>query len=138
MKKIVAVLFVTLSIFLILGVAINGTQKHPHDAAYALGSLVGMILDFSFLFFSVRWYIKLSGHSYRLARQTWAAILFWYSMFAVLFGIGALANGLIAMGLTFLILWSGIGFVCWKWRQGLRRAEAQINSFPPSSGDPAI
>ena len=136
MKKVFAGLLVALFIFLILGIAINGTR--PHDAAYALGSLVGMILDFTFLFFSVRWYIKLSGHSYKLARQTWAAILFWYSMFAVLFGVGALANRLFAMGVVFLVLWSGIGFACWKWRQRLRRAEAQINSVPLSSGSLAI
>jgi hypothetical protein len=77
MKKSFAGILVTLSILLIFAASLNAAHRPPvHDLASALGNLAGMLFDLAFLFYSVRWYIKLSGHTYKLARQTWAAILF--------------------------------------------------------------
>src|ERR1700740_1047348 len=101
MKKVFAVLLIALFTLLIFGAVINGVRTPPHNSAYALGSLAGMLLDFAFLFFSVRWLTRLSGHTYKLARQTWAAILFWYSVFAVLCGFVALIGGFFWIGATF-------------------------------------
>jgi hypothetical protein len=126
MKKFLAGLLVGLFTLLIFGASLNAARTLPqHDLAYAIGNLAGMLLNCLFLFFSVRWYIKLSGHTYKLARQTWAAILFWYSVFAVLCGVAALLGRFIGMGIMFIVLWSAVGFACWKWRQSLRRREAE-------------
>jgi hypothetical protein len=126
MKKFLAGLLVGLFTLLIFGASLNATRTLPqHDLAYAIGNLAGMLLNCLFLFFSVRWYIKLSGHTYKLARQTWAAILLWYSVFAVLCGVAALLGRFIGMGIMFIVLWSAVGFACWKWRQSLRRREAE-------------
>jgi hypothetical protein len=132
MKKfIAAVLIAFFTLTLIAGTANVGKYVPASSAeniGYRLGALTGLILDITFLFYGVRWYIKLSGHTYKVARQTWAAILFWYSMLALVMGIGFLMEKEIIGGGIYLVVWGIIGFSCWKWRQRLRQKEVQLKA----------
>jgi hypothetical protein len=57
--------------------------------------------------FSARWYIKLSGHTYKVSRQAWAVILFWHSVLATLFGFAMMFAASVALGAPLVLLWSG-------------------------------
>jgi type II secretory pathway pseudopilin PulG len=124
MKKFLAGLLV--AVFTLMTIASpSSTQLHPpKDAAEAVGQLMGLVLLIAGLFYSVRWYMKLDGHTYKLARQAWASILFWYSLLAILVGLGMAVTISVAVGATMTAIWACLGFVCWKWRGRLRRAEA--------------
>jgi hypothetical protein len=84
------------------------------------------------LFFSVRWYIKRSGHSYKIGRQAWAVILLWYSLLAMFVGLATIKDS-IALGVPMAALWACVAFACWKWRQRLRRAEATLATLPAAT-----
>jgi hypothetical protein len=83
--------------------------------------------------FSARWYIKLSGHTYKVSRQAWAVILFWHSVLATLFGFAMMFAASVVLGAPLVLLWSGVGFACWKWRQRLRRAETGLAALPATA-----
>ena len=100
-------------------------QLYPaKDDAEAFGQTVGLALLVGFLFFSVRWYIKLSGHTYKISRQAWAVILLWCSVIATAVGVAIIPMVSVTFGEFIVALWACIGFACWKWRQRLRRTEA--------------
>jgi hypothetical protein len=133
MKKVLAGLLVALFSLMIIGEPRNVQVHPPKDSAEAVGQLAAMVLLIGFLFFSVRWYIKLSGHTYKLARQAWASILFWYSLLAILVGIMMAATISYAFGVPMMVIWACVAFACWKWRGRLRRAEAAISATMPTA-----
>jgi predicted histidine transporter YuiF (NhaC family) len=136
MKKFLAVVLIAFFSVMVIGESTSVNQLLSTDLAYTIGQLCGMLLAIGFLFFSVRWYLKLDGHTHKLARQTWATLLYYYSIIAVLMGIaslvkketfgGVLVNKEIIGGVMALILWSLVGFFCLKWRQRLRQHEIQL------------
>ena len=76
---------------------------------------------------SARWRMKLSGHSYKVGRQTVATLLFWYAVFAVFVGLMMPLMERNTFGLTFgaamIAIWSGIAYACKRWQQRLRTIE---------------
>ena len=106
-------------------------QLYPaKDAAEAFGQTVGLVLLVGFLFFSVRWYIKLSGHSYHISRQAWAVILLWCSVIATAVGVAMIPMVSVTFGEFIVAIWACVGFACWKWRQRLRRTEVILSTVP--------
>ena len=79
MRKTLATILIILFTFMIVAVTSQAGKapRRQGDVAGAIGELVGMLLWFVGLFYSIRWNIKLHGHTYKLGRQTWAALLFW-------------------------------------------------------------
>jgi hypothetical protein len=129
MKKIYANLLVAFFVLLILSASSQAGKnlRQPGDVAGALGALTGFLLLLIGLCYSARWSIKLSGHTYKLGRQTVAALLFWYSVIAAIFGLITLlmvrnAVGLQAGGVMFLI-WSVAADACKRWQKRLWVAE---------------
>jgi hypothetical protein len=125
MKRGLAILgIVVFSLMLIaLPRGMEQNPPPPGDYAYLVGQLAGMVLIVGFLFYSVRWYLKLSGHTYKVGRQAWASILFWYSLLGVLLGLTLTrVSGVFGVGAA--ILWVFVALACWKWRKRLRRVES--------------
>ena len=89
-KKLAADALITILVLMIIsGGTRTETSVQPGDVAGALGRLTALLLLLVGLFLSVRWRVKLSGHNYKVGRQAIAAILFWYSLLAILFGANA-------------------------------------------------
>jgi len=132
MKKVLAGFLIALFTLMNFAGPYHLQQHPPQSAAEAIGNMVGLVLDIGFLFFSVRWYIMLSGHTYKVNRQAWAVILFWYSVLATLVGLVMIFAVSVALGAPLVLLWSGVGFACWKWRQRLRRAES-LTALPATA-----
>ena len=135
MKKFLAVVLIVFFSVMVIGESTTGNQHLSIKLSYTIGQLFGISLAIGFLFCSVLWYLKLNGHTYKLARQTSATLLYYYSIIAVLMGIAALVNeetflvnketfGKVVM----LILWSVVGFFCLKWRERLRQHEIQLHT----------
>jgi hypothetical protein len=85
------------------------------------------VLLFAGLFYSTRWSIKLSGHTYKVGRQTTAALLFWYSAFATFIGLMMPVyernkSGLIFGGVM-VVIWFSAAYACNRWQKRLRVAE---------------
>src|ERR1700684_2399158 len=89
MKKAVANDLVALFVLMIIssGAGVGKTRTVPDDVAETVGEIVGELMLFAGLYYSTRWNIKLSGHTYKIDRQTVATILFWYSLFALFVGL---------------------------------------------------
>jgi membrane protein implicated in regulation of membrane protease activity len=83
-----------------------------------------LVLPLAGLFFSARWYMKLSGHTYKVGRQTWAAIIFWYSLLAIIVGIGVMYK-FVWFGVVIVVIWSLAAFACRRWLKRLRKEEQQ-------------
>jgi hypothetical protein len=130
MKKTLAIILVVLFTLTIMGRS-NQVGKTPHlqqgDVAGFLGEIIGYLLLFVGLYYSARWLMKLYGHTYKVGRQTTAALLFWYSALAALIGLMMPLYERNRFGLTFggimLVAWSGIAYVCKRWQRRLRTAE---------------
>jgi hypothetical protein len=90
MKKALAVIGIVIFSLMLISLPYSAQQNPAArvDYAYFIGQLVGIVLIIAGLFYSVRWYLKLGGHSYKLARQAWASILFAYSLVGALIGVG--------------------------------------------------
>jgi hypothetical protein len=138
-KKTLATILITLFTLAII-VVTSQAGKVPQrqgDVAGAIGELVGMLLWFVGLFYSIRWNIKLHGHTYKLGRQTWAALLFWYSVLAAFIGLDMIAFEHNSFGLTpgsiMLVLWSGMAYICRRWQKRLLGAERAQQSTVPQS-----
>jgi hypothetical protein len=125
MKKLLAALLIAFFTLTIIASPISTRLHPPKDRAEAIGQLVGLVLMIAGLFYSVRWYIKLNGHTYKVARQAWASILFWYSTIGILMGLALRVSFSVIAGALMMTVWVLVGFACWKWRGRLRRAEAQ-------------
>ena len=130
MKKIFASVLVALFVLMIAGAANQAykTHRQPGDVAGAIGALTGYLLLWVGLYYSVRWRIQLSGHTYKVGRQAVATILFWYAVFAVFAGLmmplllGETTFNF-AVAAIIVVLWSSVAYVCKRWQQRLRAAE---------------
>ena len=146
MKKTLAtVLIVFFVMILVTGITreirVVGQQGSHAYTAEALDRLVGLYYELAALlpvlmglYYSTRWLMKLSGHSYKLGQQTWAALLFWYSALAVLLGLtlsfGERNTTVLTIGAVMLVVWLSVAYACWRWRRSLRRQEKEQQSQP--------
>ena len=130
MKKTFAIILIVLFALIIMGQSYQ-VSKTPYlkqgDRAGFLGEIFDYLLPYVGLYYSTKWLMKLSGHTHKVGRQTWAAILFWYSILAVLIGLMILVYernvfGLISSGVMVLI-WSLSAYACRRWQQRLRIAD---------------
>src|SRR6266853_2481316 len=90
MKKTIAIALIVLFALMIIGASNQAGRTPPlqqGDLAGFLGEIVGYLSLFVGLYYSTKWLMKLSGHTYKVGRQTWAALLFWYSVFAAFIGL---------------------------------------------------
>jgi hypothetical protein len=101
--------------------------------------LTAQLLVLTGLFFSSRWRIKLSGHTYKAGRQTLAVLLFWFSLvgllggFIMIFAVGSRTAGNVGFDLVMIAIWSFVPYLCRKWLKRLRVAEAE--TFRPANLD---
>ena len=139
MKKTLAtVLIVFFVMILVTGITRTirvAAQQVSHDyIAEALGRLAAFLLVLTGLYYSTRWLMKLSGHSYKLGQQTWAALLFWYSALAALLGLTLSFvernTTVLTIGAVMLVVWLSVAYACWRWRRTLRRQEKEQQSQP--------
>lgn len=141
-KKALAVVCITVFTMAIISIPRSMTQHPtpPGDYAYLIGQLMGVVLVVGFLFFSVRWYMTLSGYTLKVGRQAWAAILFWYSLLGVLIGLSITRMGFvenstftIVSGAVAIGVWILVGSACWKWKKRLRAAEKTVQASAASA-----
>jgi len=129
MKKLCANLLVALLVLMIISASgqAGKTHRQPGDIAGAMGALIAYLLLFVGLYYSARWRIKLSGHTYKLGRQTVATLLFWYAVFAVFIGLMMPLIEKNVFGFTFaavmIALWSSVAYASKRWQQRIRAAE---------------
>jgi hypothetical protein len=128
-KKFLAGLLIALFSLMVIGFPRNTQMHPPKDSADAIGQLAALVLLIAGVFYSVRWYMKLSGHTYKLARQAWASILFCYSLLGILIGLAMLPVFMpgrtvpVAFGIVMVAVWTSVAVASWMWRRRLRRAE---------------
>lgn len=139
MKKTLAIILIILFVLMIIGETSQAGKTHAQagDIGGAVVDIVFMVLLFAGLFYSARWSIKLSGHTYKVGRQTTAALLFWYSAFATLIGLMMPVfernrSGLIFGGIM-VVIWFSAAYACWRWQKRLRVAERAQQSTVPQS-----
>ena len=91
MNRVIANTLIMLFILMIIAASAQAgkSMATPGDVAGTLGALTGYFLLIVGLFYSVRWRMKIAGRKYKLGRQTFAVLLFWYSAFAAVIGIVA-------------------------------------------------
>lgn len=140
MKKTVGTILIIILSFWIIGIATRGGSVQPasRDRTGAVTGIIFVALLMVGLFFSVRWRMKLSGHHYKLGRQTTAAILFWYSSLAAMIGIAmAAANSgdrlRFILGISMVVISSLSAYACHKWRNRLLAEEKLRIAIPPNS-----
>ena len=136
-KKLAADALITVFVLMIILVSSRTeTSVQPGDVAGALGRLTAFLLLLVGLFLSARWRIKLSGHNHKVGRQAIAAILFWYSLLAVLFGVLMplleRSTSILVFGAAMVAIWSGSAYACRGWQRRLRAAEQSL-ARPPQS-----
>jgi hypothetical protein len=129
MKKTLAIILIILFVLMIIGETSQAGKNHAQagDFSGAVVDIVFMLLLFAGLFFSARWLMKLSGHTYKVGRQATAALLFWYSAFATFIGLmmpvfERNTFGLISGGVM-VTIWLTAAYACKRWQRRLRVAE---------------
>lgn len=128
MKKICANLLVALFVLLIIGAASRAGMVGPAaNVSETLGRITGVLLMVAGLYYSSRWSLKLSGHTYKVGSQTVATIVFWYSLFAVLVGLTMRFYARNTFGFKYavimVVVWSTVAYISRRWQQRLRRIE---------------
>lgn len=136
-KKLAANALVTVLVLMIISASTRTeTSVKPGDVSGALGRSTALLLLLVGLFLSVRWRVKLSGHNHEVGRQAIAAILFWYSLFAILFGVLVplfeRSTFTLVFGAAMVAIWSGSAYVCRRWQCRLRSAERSLAMTPKS------
>ncbi len=135
MKKLVANVLIAFFILLIAGSVNQSTKHQSASSAEALGQLTAQLLVFIGLFFSSRWRMKLSGHTYKVGRQTLAILLFWFSLFGLLGGLilpfAARSFSSVGIGLVMIALWGSAAYFFRKWLKRLRQSAAEALKPPP-------
>ncbi len=134
MKMVLAIVCIVAFSLMVLAIP-RSLQQNPMpagDYAYLFGQLAAAVLIIGFLFFSVRWYLTLSGHTYKVNGQAWASIFLGYSFIGVLVGV-LMVKLYPSFGAIMLALWMLIGFLCWKWRRKVRAMERALSSPAPST-----
>jgi len=125
-KKVLAVGGILLFSLMLIALPRSMQQNPapPGDYAYLIGQMTVVVLIVAGLFYSVRWYLKLNGHTYRLARQAWASILFVYALLATpIDAYIALIMKSAVLGVVMAVVWAALAFACWRWRKRLRSEE---------------
>jgi len=129
MKKTLAIFLIVLFTLMIVGESQVGKTSHLQqgDMAGLLGRVIAFLLPFVGLYYSTKWLLKCSGHSHKLGRQTWATLLFWYSILAALIGLMMPVfernlSGLI-LGGAMVAIWSLSAYACKRWQKRLRASE---------------
>ena len=127
MKKLCADLLIAFFVFGTVGGSPNDEDSNTRRRIRSRGSPSGFALLVVGLYFSVRWRIKLSGHDYRVGRQTLATILFWYSIVAIFIGLMMPFCARNTFGFTYgavmTVLWGGVAYACKRWQKRLRAEE---------------
>jgi hypothetical protein len=128
MKKICANLLVGLFVVMIIGAASRaGTVGPVASVSETLGRITGVLLMVAGLYYSARWSLKLSGHTYKVGWQTVATIVFWYSLFAVFVGLMMPFYARNMFGFKYavimVVVWSTVAYVSKRWQQRLRKIE---------------
>ncbi len=128
MKKIFASLLVALFVVMIIGAASRaGIVGAAASVSETLGRITGVLLMVAGLYYSARWSLKLSGHTYKVGWQTVATIVFWYSLFAVFVGLIMPFYARNTFGFKYavimVVVWSTVAYVSKRWQQRLRRIE---------------
>lgn len=129
MKKGLAILCIVIFSLMVLGIptSLQRNPAPPGDYAAFTGQLAAAVLIIGFLFFSVRWYLTLSGHTHKVNGQAWASIFLGYSFIGALVGI-MMVRLYPSFGVVMLAVWMLIGFLCWKWRRKVRATERGLSS----------
>jgi hypothetical protein len=126
LKRVFAYVLVAFFVMMIAS-ASSRVIRQPDNVAQAAGAITGYLLLFVGLYYTVKWSMKLSGHTYKVGRQTVAKLPFWYSVVAALVGLmmPLVKRNTFGFGYAavMLIIWSTVAYACWQWRQRLRRAE---------------
>jgi hypothetical protein len=127
-KKFCADLLIAFFIFgTVGGSAQAAMMQTPGDVYEVAGRLTGFALLVAGLYFSVRWRIKLSGHDYRVGRQTLATMLCWYAIVAAFIGLMMPYYARNTFGFTYaavmVLLWGGVAYACKRWQRRLRAEE---------------
>lgn len=137
MKKTLSITLIVVFALMIAGRS-NQVGKTSYlqqgDIAGFMGATIGYLLLYVGLFYSARWCMKLSGHTYKVGRQTMAALLFWYSVFAAFIGLMMPVyernmTGFI-LGGGMIVIWSGVAYVCRRWQKRLLAAERAQGTAP--------
>lgn len=128
MKKISANLLVALFVLMIVAAASRAGIVGPAGSvSETLGRITGALLMVAGLYYSARWSLKLSGHTYKVGSQTVATIVFWYSLFAVLVGLTMRFYARNTFGFKYavimVVVWSIVAYVSKRWQQRLRAVE---------------
>ena len=128
MKKICANLLVALFVLMIIGAATRAGMVGPAtNVSETLGRITGVLLMVAGLYYSARWSLKLSGHTYKVGSQTVATIVFWYSLFAVFVGLTMPFYARNMFGFKYavimVVVWSTVAYVSKRWQQRLRTIE---------------
>jgi hypothetical protein len=97
------------------------------NVSETLGRITGVLLMVAGLYYSARWSLKLSGHTYKVGWQTVATIVFWYSLFAVFVGLMMPFYARNMFGFKYavimVVVWSTVAYVSKRWQQRLRKIE---------------
>ena len=140
--RVLAVVCIIMSSVLAAGLPVDFVWEpvRPHDYhAFLLQVLTAVILVGG-VFYSVRWYMQLSGRTHKVNSQTWAAILFWYSLLGILFGLQLIVMGLFPepafsarTGEAVALIFALVGFPSGIWRERLRAAEKTVQANAQAS-----
>src|SRR5271163_1220043 len=128
MKKICVNLLVAVFVLMIIGAASRAGIVGPAaSVSETLGRITVVLLMVAGLYYSARWSLKLSGHTYKVGSQTVATIVFWYSVFAVFVGLIMPFYVRNTFGFKYavimVVVWSTVAYVSKRWQQRLRRIE---------------
>jgi hypothetical protein len=128
MKKICANLLVVPFVLMIVGSASRAGIVGPAtNFSETLGRITGVLLMVAGLYYSAKWSLKLSGHTYKVGWQTVATIVFWYSLFAAFVGLIMPFYARNTFGFKYavimVVVWSTVAYVSKRWQQRLRRIE---------------
>jgi hypothetical protein len=128
MKKICANLLVALFVLMIIGAASRAGIVGPAaNTSETLGRITGALLMVAGLYYSAKWSLKLSGHTYKVGSQAVATIVFWYSLFAVFVGLIMPFYARNTFGFKYavimVVVWSTVAYVSKRWQQRLRTIE---------------
>jgi len=151
MKKtrVLAVVCIVVSSVLAAGVPVDFVWEpvRPHDYHAFLAQVLTAVFLVGSVFYSVRWYMTLSGRTHKVNSQAWAAILFWYSILGIVNGLFLIGWSVILrffyddlqttrsirIGEGIAAIFVLVGFPSGIWRERLRAAEKTVQASAQAS-----
>jgi len=120
-KKKFANALVAFFILMLLGGSANASKIHHAEGGLAglIGELTGYAFVLLGLFYSTRWTLTLSGHSYKVGRQAFATLWFWESILGMLLALFMLRISVVSSLATFS-MWSLSTWAMYRWLKRLR------------------